>query len=55
MSTVSVDWVVGLVCVFAAACLIIIDVSYKAGFESGEKAANGVCRITCEQPSAEPS
>jgi hypothetical protein len=53
MSSVSVDWLVALVCVFAAACLIIIDVSYKAGFESGQKAANGVCKITCESESKE--
>jgi hypothetical protein len=53
MSSVSVDWLVGLVCVFAATCLIIIDVSYKAGFEAGGKAANGVCKITCSNESKE--
>jgi hypothetical protein len=48
MNTVSIDWIVGAVCFMCAVMAVSVHFSYAAGYKDGEKAANGVCRITCE-------
>jgi hypothetical protein len=48
MTTISTDWLVGIVCALCALMALAIDISYRAGVKDGTAAANGVCRITCE-------